>query len=53
MQSVRSDLLFPLHIPFALHCFNKFKFFFFSHDSAYQGHKTIIRNSATEMEKSL
>lgn len=53
MQSVRSDLLFTLNIPFLLHCLNKFKFFFFSYESAYQGHKTVIRNLATDVGKGL
>lgn len=53
MQSVRSDLLFTLNIPFLLHCLNKFKFFLFSYESAYQGHKTVIRNLATEVGKGL
>ena len=51
MQSVRSDLLFSLNIPFLFHCLSKFKFFLFSYESVYQGHEMVIRNLATEVGK--
>lgn len=53
MQSVRSDLLFTLNIPFLFHCLSKFKCFLFSYESVYQGHETVIRNLATEVGKGL